>query len=250
MLTSIPVVLTLGVTIVATAFLSGIFGMAGGLILLGVCLVLMDVGPAMILHGVTQTAANGWRAVLWRQHIVWPIIWRFLAAAILVVIAMRFIAFVPHKAMVYIGLGLLPFATEVLPQRLAPDILKPGGPWICGVIVITLHLMVGAAGNIVDVFFQNSSLDRRQIVATKSATQTIGHVCRVVYFGSLASSLSDEIPSWTYAGAVVLAVAGTSLAGQALERMTDAEFRRWSRLLILSVGVVFLARGLWLLVGS
>jgi uncharacterized membrane protein YfcA len=43
-------------TMVATAFLSGIFGMAGGLILIGVLLVILPVPEAMMLHGVTQMA--------------------------------------------------------------------------------------------------------------------------------------------------------------------------------------------------
>ena len=50
---------------VATAFLSGMFGMAGGLILIGVLLALMPVPEAMALHAVTQMASNGWRALLW-----------------------------------------------------------------------------------------------------------------------------------------------------------------------------------------
>ena len=54
----------IAVTILATSFISGIFGMAGGLILLGVLLVFMDVAPAMVLFGAIQTAANGWRATL------------------------------------------------------------------------------------------------------------------------------------------------------------------------------------------
>jgi len=45
------------VTMVATAFLSGIFGMAGGLILIGVLLVILPVPEAMMLHGVTQMAS-------------------------------------------------------------------------------------------------------------------------------------------------------------------------------------------------
>ena len=38
----------------ATAFLSSIFGMLGGLILMGILVSLMKVGPAMILHGLTS----------------------------------------------------------------------------------------------------------------------------------------------------------------------------------------------------
>ena len=50
---------------VGTSFLSGIFGMAGGMILVGILLVLLPVPEAMMLHGVTQMASNGWRGLLW-----------------------------------------------------------------------------------------------------------------------------------------------------------------------------------------
>ena len=52
---------------VGTSFLSGIFGMAGGMILVGILLVLLPVPEAMMLHGVTQMASNGWRGLLWWQ---------------------------------------------------------------------------------------------------------------------------------------------------------------------------------------
>ena len=56
---------------VGTAFLSGIFGMAGGMILIGVLLALLPVPEAMMLHGVTQMASNGWRALLWWRYVRW-----------------------------------------------------------------------------------------------------------------------------------------------------------------------------------
>ena len=61
----------LGILMVATAFLSGLFGMAGGLILIGVLLTILPLPSAMVLHAITQMASNGWRAFLWRAHIRW-----------------------------------------------------------------------------------------------------------------------------------------------------------------------------------
>ncbi len=238
----------LAVSVLATSFLSGVFGMAGGFILLGICLAMLDVAPAMVLHGAAQFAANGWRAVLWRQNIVWPILWRYVAATILVYIAMRWLAFLPDKAVIYILLGLMPFATDLFPKRWTLDIQRPGAPWVCGAIVAVLQVLAGVAGNIVDVYFQNSRLDRRQIVATKSATQAFGHMMRVIYFGSFAEAFATPIPWWVFAGAIVLAMTGTTLAGGMLNRMSEADFRRYSRLLIQSVGLMFVARGAWLLV--
>src|SRR4051812_50194288 len=59
----------LGALMVATAFLSGLFGMAGGMILIGVLLMLMPLPTAMGLHAITQMASNGWGAFLWRGAI-------------------------------------------------------------------------------------------------------------------------------------------------------------------------------------
>jgi uncharacterized membrane protein YfcA len=72
MLTSFAFAVIAG-SILVTSFISGIFGMAGGIILLGVLLLFMDVAPAMVLFGVIQTTANGWRATLWWRHVDWGI---------------------------------------------------------------------------------------------------------------------------------------------------------------------------------
>lgn len=240
----------LGVSVLATSFLSGIFGMAGGLILLGICLVLLDVAPAMVLHGSTQFAANAWRAVLWRDHIVWPILWRYAAATVCVYVVMRYFSFLTNKAVIYILLGVMPFATDLLPKQYTPSIQRRGAPWYCGAFVALIQILAGIGGNIVDVFFQNSRLDRRQIVATKSATQAVGHSMRVLYFGSFAEAAANHVALWVYVAAIALAMTGTTLAGRALNRMSEEEFRRYSRWLIQSVAIIFIARGVWLLLSG
>ena len=244
---TLPSLAVVGVTVLGTSFLSGIFGMAGGLILLGVLLMFMDVAPAMVLFGVIQMSANGWRALLWRQHIQWAIVWRFVLGATAMFLAMRSFAFVPPKAFLYIGLGVIPFAADLLPKRFTPDISRPGAPYICGAFIMLIQLLAGAAGHILDMFFQKSGLDRKAIVGTKAVTQCVAHVFRVGYFGSVAHAYDFHVPSWAYVAAIALAFAGTSLAGQVLERMTDADFRAWSRRIIMGVAASFLVRGLWLL---
>ena len=66
---------------VGTSFLSGIFGMAGGMILVGILLVLLPVPDAMMLHGVTQMASNGWRGLLWWRHVRWRAVGAYVSAA-------------------------------------------------------------------------------------------------------------------------------------------------------------------------
>ena len=210
-------------------------------------LIWLDVAPAMVLFGTIQTAANGWRAILWRRHVHWSIIWRYLLGASVAFALMRAISFVPGKAFLYLGLGLIPFAAYALPKALTPDITRPWGPYICGCVILVLQLLAGATGHILDIFFQKSALDRRAIVGTKAVTQCTGHLMRIAYFGSFASAYDDSIPGWAYGGALLFAVIGTTLAGFVLERMTDLNFRSWSRRLTIAISLVYLSRGLWLL---
>jgi hypothetical protein len=161
-------------------------------------------------------------------------------------LALRWVAYLPSKAVIYLGLGLIPFAADFLPKRLTPDITRPGVPYICGAFIIVLQLFAGAAGHILEVFFQKSALDRKTIVATKAVTQVFGHLYRIAYFGSFAAGFDASVPLWAYAVAVVLAAGGTSLAAVVLVRMTDEGFRWWSRRVIVGVSVAYLARGLWL----
>ncbi len=241
-------VAALGLLVLATSFISGVFGMAGGLILLGGLLLVLDVAPAQILFGTTQFASNGWRAVLWRAHVRWGIVARYLVGSLVAFAAMRLVAVLPDKGWMYVGLGALPFLVRLLPKSLDPDIERPGAPYLCGAVIMVTQLLAGAAGNVLDVFFQQSKLDRKTIVATKAVTQALAHALRVAYFGSFAEAFATPLPWWLFAGAIALAMLGNTLAARVLHAMTDAGFRRWSWRLIAAVSLTYLARGLWMVV--
>jgi uncharacterized membrane protein YfcA len=231
----------IGVTIVVSSFISGVFGLAGGMVLLGVLLVYFDVATAMVLFSVTQLGTNGWRAIHWRRFVRWPIFWRYVAGATLAFLVMRYVAYVPDKALVYILLGLMPFSVEVLPSSLRPNIEWRGVPFFTGVITTIIQFMAGVGGLFLDIFFQKSRLDRKTTNATKAVTQTFSHVLRGLYFGSLAGTGELTVAMWV--PAVVLALIGAMLAPFVLERMTDHGFRRWTRAIIYTIAVVYLIRG-------
>ena len=93
-----------------TSFVSSIFGMLGGLLLMAVLITIMSTGPAMVLHGLIQFVSNGYRAFLNRKAIQWRIISVFLVGAIAALCGHTFfVSFVPNEATVLIALGTLPF---------------------------------------------------------------------------------------------------------------------------------------------
>src|SRR6187549_1341836 len=92
----------LALSALVTSFISGILGMAGGLILMGILLALMSVPAAMMLHGTTQLASNGWRAFLWRSHIDWRVFRGYLWGSLAVLAAFIAFRFVVSKPWVLI----------------------------------------------------------------------------------------------------------------------------------------------------
>src|SRR6476660_122229 len=118
-------ILLLAVVMTGTAFLSGIFGMAGGLVLIGVLLALLPLPEAMALHAVTQMASNGWRAFLWRRHIVWRPIAAIGGGFGLALLLWSLLRWVPGKPVALLALGVTPFLVKLLPKGLAPDPESP-----------------------------------------------------------------------------------------------------------------------------
>jgi uncharacterized membrane protein YfcA len=67
----------------------------------------------------------------------------------------------------------------------------------------------------------------------------------MAYFGTIAG-VEEAFPLWAFIPAALLAIAGTLVAPYILERMSDQEFRRWTRQIIFAVSAVYLARAFWL----
>ena len=231
----------LGVTIITSSFISGVFGMAGGMVLLGVLLVYFDVATGMILFSIIQLAANGWRALHWRRFVRWPIFCWYAVGGTVAFALMRWIAYVPDKAIVYILLGLMPFVVEMLPAPLQPSIEWKYVPLATGFFTTIIQFMAGVGGLFFDVFFQKSTLDRKTTNATKAITQTYSHILRAGYFGSLEGF--GDLHAEIWGPAILCALVGAIAAPFVLERMTDHGFRRWTRVIVFTLAAVYLARG-------
>ncbi|MET0671842.1 MAG: TSUP family transporter [Xanthobacteraceae bacterium] len=231
----------IGATVVFSSFVSAVFGMAGGMVLLGLLLIYFDVATGMILFSVIQLATNGWRTLHWRQYVRWRIFWWYAAGAMVAFVAMRAIAFVPNKATVYILLGLMPFVVQVLPAKAQPNIEWRYVPFFTGIGTTIIQFIAGVGGLFFDIFFQKSSLDRRTTNATKAAAQTFSHLIRAAYFGSLVGF--GELKAEVWAPAIVLAIVGAVGAPYVLERMTDHSFRQWTLVIIYTLAAVYLIRG-------
>lgn len=229
--------------VLLTATVSGVFGMAGGLMLMGGLTLAMPVSAAMVTHGAVQFVSNGWRAVLHRAHISWPIIAYYGAGSALAAGALALVTYAPTKAWVYLLLGLVPGLAWLPKKRFALDAAKPAHAVACGLTVTGLNVLAGVSGPLLDVFFVRTAMTRHAIVATKAATQAFSHTVKMIFYGAPmlgAVAASGLPPWWFFAIAAPLAMIGAWLGGKVLDRMSDVNFLKWTRWIVTGLGVIYL----------
>jgi uncharacterized membrane protein YfcA len=241
----------LGVVLIAST-ISGVFGMAGGLVLMGALALALPVSAAMVTHGAVQLVSNGWRAVVHARHVRWRIIALYAAGSACAAGLLALVSYAPTTAWLYLLLGLVP-ALVWLPRSVVRlDAAKPGHALACGICVTGLNVVAGVAGPLLDIFFVRTELTRHQIVATKAATQTLAHVAKIVFYGApLISATNAGLPPlWFFAGAAPLAMAGAVIGGFVLDRMTDKNFLLWTRWVVTGIGGVYLVQAVGLFLQS
>jgi uncharacterized membrane protein YfcA len=245
---SLTVLALLAISALVTSFISGILGMAGGMILMGILLAVLPLPVAMLLHGITQLASNAWRALIWRKEVDWRVFRGYALGALATFAFFAAVKFVVSKPVALIVMGLTPFITLALPEKVHFNVERRGHPFACGVICTMLSLTAGVSGPILDVFFVRSKMNRHKVVATKAMTQCLSHISKILYFGAFAVMEGAHVHPYLGAMMVVLALAGTSLSQPVLKRMNDASFRLWTRWTVMSLGVFYLISGILLLV--
>lgn len=235
-----------------TATISGVFGMAGGLIMKGVLVSYMPVAVSMVMHGFIQIVSNLSRSVLWRRQISWRLVGRYAVGAGAGVVVLAVINWRPGQTQVFFLLGFTAMLAQVPKSVVELTVERPLQAEICGFSVQVLNTLAGVAGPLLDIFFIKTQLPRQRVVATKAATQVLAHAVKVAFWGGPllwgAGEASKGVgafpPLWLFAAVIPLSLLGTSLGAKVLDRMTDGSFRSWTKWIVTATGLVYLGQGI------
>ena len=229
-----PESLLLAVTVFLTAILSAVVGMGGGLTLLVVMLQWIDPLIAIPLHGVIQLVSNGTRVSVQRRHVDWKIAaWfaLFLLPAGWLGLALAEVA---PRALLRGAIGVVALSVIWLPKlrrspALGPELATAGAPsrlrfLFLGGAAGALNTSVGAAGPFIAPFFLDLGLDRRGVIGTKAACQTLGHLTKILIFGLAGFVFWDYLPALGLMACA--AVLGTWTGSWLLDRVSERWFKR------------------------
>lgn len=226
-----------------TATVSGVLGMAGGLLLMGALLLVLPAAVAFVVHGLLQLVSNGWRAFLQRRHLRWAVVGWYACGAVVAAAAVALVRYTPSKPLTYLLLGLVPLLVWLPKGLLTLDAGRPAHAVLAGAVVTAVNLVAGVAGPLLDVFFVRTRLGRHSVVATKAGTQVLSHSAKVLVYGG--PMLSGDVPGLPWAvvlAAVPLSMLGTALGGRLLDRMTDASFAAATRWVVTAIGAAYLVQ--------
>ncbi len=244
---SMQIAISLIAAVFVTSLISGVLGMAGGIILMAILTLTLTVSAAMVVHGAVQATANGSRAWFLRKHIQWQILPMYLIGAAVALSSFVAIGWRPSATLILLLIGLFPWLSLALPKSSPLVITNRSSQLLCGLLVSAAQLTAGASGPLLDLFYVNSKLDRHAIVATKAITQTLGHLFKLGVYGAYFSSYDDlktEVPLWLIALALLSSITATRIGTRLLGRFSNETFRRTSQVIILALGALCMGTAL------
>ncbi len=178
-----------------TCVLSGMAGMAGGIILLGLMVSWVDTLFIIPLHGAIQSASSVSRIALFFKSIRWEILFYYslgiLPGALL---GLRiFTSFSPDAFKILLALFIL--ATIWLP-KMRP---RHGGGTeryflALGFVSAMLSTFIGATGSFIAPYFIRDDINKVELIATKSACQGLVHLAKIPIFGLAGVNLFGYWP--------------------------------------------------------
>ncbi|MBM66395.1 MAG: hypothetical protein CMH55_09195 [Myxococcales bacterium] len=214
---------TLTLAALVAAIISGMIGMAGGILLLTVML-LAGLSPAVAipLHAVVQLTSNVTRVAAYRKTVRWR------SAALFIAISLP---------MPWIGLQIVdqldPIATKgliglvVLAATWAPkgglDILPERvSMGIAGTLAGIFGVVIGAVGPLVAPFFLRSTWKKEEVVGSKAACQSAIHLIKIGVFSGIGFAFTAY---WDLLLPLLIAVIVGTWIGKALNaRMSPQRF--------------------------
>lgn len=223
-----------------TAMLSGVAGVGGGTILIGV-LYALGLAPtsAVPLLSTAQFVANFSRTVAYLKHVKWRALFWFSLTGIPAPFLVA-----PYVAQMDVNLIRLILAgfilASLLPAKKSKDVI-PEIPalLLAGFLNGSVGMFVGATGLFVGRLFLRPEWKKETVIGTLALCQTLGHALKVIAYGSVGFTVLAQAD--LLLPLIVAVIAGTG-AGRVLNRYLSEElFRRLfkSLLLVLSLKLIF-----------
>jgi len=224
-------IIILTIAALAGATISGVVGMAGGLLLLSIMYVVgLDPLIAIPIHAVVQLVSNSTRVLAFLRHVRWaPLLITALVALPLPAVGLVLLREL-ESAHVKGAMGVLVLVATWLPKWNAQRLPRRIAFGLVGVIGGMFGVVIGAIGPLIAPFFLQPDFTKEQIIATKAVTQAYFHILKILAF-MLAGSIGVGVTfnyiqhSQLIIPMTIAVIIGTLIGKMLLGRISEKAFR-------------------------
>jgi uncharacterized membrane protein YfcA len=204
--------------------ISGVIGMAGGIFLLTVMLLMgLPIEVAIPLHAAIQLASNSTRVLAYWKHVRWTALRPFILVALpLPLLGLQLVSVLDEQLTKAI-IGFVVLIAAWAPKGGLARLSERYAFGIAGALAGTLGVVIGAVGPIIAPFMLREGWENEEIIATKAAGQSFIHMQKLVAFGAAGYALTDFAPQLP--PLVVAVVIGTFIGKWLLQFLTKERFR-------------------------
>lgn len=226
--------LILGLIALITSTMTGIFGLGGGLLLLGFMPLFLPAAAIIPVHGVVQLVSNSsrayfsWRSIQWamfKPYLLGGIVGTAIFSLILQSISLSLLP-------LFMGGYILLSQWSNIFNRLVSHLESFT---LLGFLQVGLSLFSGTIGPVHMVLLNKQYSDKDQIVATAAALMTVKHGLKIVAFILIGVKL------WEYIDTIVVmslaAIVGSYLGTRLRGKTQNQRFKLIVKLLLTALAI-------------
>ena len=225
--------LLLGLVSVLTSTIAAVLGLGGGMLLIAIMPSLLPTTWIIPIHGITQLASNGSRALFAWRDVAWQFIPRFILGSVsgVAIFGLLAVSLPPEVALLTIGGYIL---LTLWSQAFSRFVKRYETFFSAGFFQTGLAVIVGATGPLTNTLLAKQLDSREQIVATSALMMLLSHGFKVLLFGFLGFAYLEHI--WLISAMVIGAVFGSWLGTKLRRTIKDKNY-----VLILRIALTLLA---------
>jgi uncharacterized membrane protein YfcA len=225
-----------------TATLSGIAGVGGGTILIGIFYAIgMAPMQAVPLHASVQLVSNATRVAAYFRNVEWrAIVWFMLGTVPAPFLVAPYVSQVNPQVIELVLAGLI--IVSMIPSKADGALLPIRWAYLlAGVLNGSIGMFVGATGLFVGKLFLRPEWRKETMIGTLALCQCIGHLMKIAGYASVGfQPLGQPELLWPLVIAVIL---GTIAGKQLNQRLSEERFRSLVNAILLVMALKLLWDG-------
>ncbi len=225
----------LTVSVFFCSIVSGMMGMAGGVLFLGILASFVETAYIVPIYATVMTVSSGARTLLFYKHINWRIFFRFTLGLLPGALLGIFIFQLLPKDIIKLAMGFFILAMIFLPVSKKESKLDV---WVflpVGLAAGFFGIFFGASGPLTSPFYVRQGIIKEAMIGTKSACSLLEHALKIYLFGMIGINVLDYGTLLIFL--VIAVVPGIYIGKRLLNKISDRTFLIAFRILLFFLAV-------------